>query len=852
MRKYHLKKLKKEPLYDYEPWKITEKEFSIENNHQNESIFSLGNGYIGLRGTLEENYSGPDDTSTPGFYINGVYASECIIYGEEAPKQPRCSQTITNLADWSIINLYIDGEKFDMLTGKVENYSRCLDMKQGVLYRELIWESPGGKRVKIKICRFLSAQRLHLGVIKYDVEVLNFSGQVKIVSSLEGDVGNKYHLRNPRALSMLGRGFVEDSKEMYLEQFIGSTNIKISTVVKNDLQVQKDGKIIKDVDKYRDISIIEGERLIQEFSAELGTGEGISLTKYMSIYDYCETDNTGEQNDIDHKKMNGQSNNLQSRKDTIGMGDPSAHKGHHQKCTSEFNEKLCEPEEHFKNEEITSSRDNLKDLALLTVRDAYEEGFQNILNEHIEYFETYWEDMDVKIEGDISLQQAFRYNALQLFHSSGRDGKTNVAAKGLTGEFYEGHYFWDTEIYVIPFFLYSKPEIARSLLIYRYNILDKARENAERVRLDGALFPWRTINGEEASAFFMGSTVQFHINADIAYAIKQYVNATNDEDFMYNYGVEILIETARMWASRGCYVPLVDNKYCYNEVCGPDEYKPGVSNNCYTNYMAKFNLEYASEMTKKMKKIRPDKYQDLADRLEFNEEEMDKWDQLAEDMFLPYDEKVGIHPQDDSFLLKDEIDIDSLDDSEFPLVANWHPLTIWRYQVIKQADVILLMFLLGDKFTIDEKKANYDYYEPKTTHDSSLSPSIYSIIAAEIGYYQDAYDYFIQTARLDLDDFNENTWKGLHLAALASSWLSLVHGFAGMRDYKQVLSFSPYLPDKWDSYQLKLKYKGCQFKIHVGKNRVVYSLLSGDSLDFLHKEKDVLLTKETPEKSFSL
>ncbi|MFP4016224.1 MAG: glycosyl hydrolase family 65 protein, partial [Halanaerobiales bacterium] len=281
-------------------------------------------------------------------------------------------------------------------------------------------------------------------------------------------------------------------------------------------------------------------------------------------------------------------------------------------------------------------------------------------------------------------------------------------------------------------------------------------------------------------------------------------------------------------------------------------YKPGVSNNCYTNYMAQFNLEYASEMVKKMKNAKPDKYDELASRLNLKEEELDKWQQLVEDIFLPYNEEFGIHPQDDSFLLKDEVDIDSLDDSEFPLVMNWHPLTIWRYQVIKQADVILLMFLLGDKFTMEEKKANYDYYEPKTTHDSSLSPSIYSIVAAEIGYYQDAYDYFIQTARLDLDNFNENTWKGLHLAALGSSWLSLVHGFAGMRNYNDLLSFSPYLPDNWESYEFKVKYKGCQFKVHVNKNEIVYSLLSGDSINFLHRERDINLNNESSEIIVSL
>jgi len=819
MRKYHLKKLNKEPLYNYEPWKITEKEFNIDNNHHNESVFSIGNGYIGIRGTLEEDYTGPGGTSTTGIYVNGVFASECIIYGEEAPKQPQCSQTIVNLADWTIINLYIDGEKFDMLKGQVEDYSRYLDMKQGILNRQLVWESPEGKRVKIDIKRFISATRKHLGLIRYTVEPLNFSGKIKLVSSLEGDVRNKYHLRNPKALTMVNRGFVEDSKEMYLEQIIGSTNISLATVVKNDLSVEQGGKVIDNSKKFLDISIIEGDKLSQDYTVDVETGDKIILTKYLSVYDFCEPEVSLDKEKI-KKLSHDKDNNYEHDK--------------------------------FSNLGIHSNQDSyLLENALSTVKEAYKDGYNHILSEQIDFFDRYWQDIDVKIEGDLSLQQAFRYNALQLFQSTGRDGKTNVSAKGLTGEFYEGHYFWDTETYVIPFFLYSKPEIVRSLLLYRYNILDKARENARRVRLDGALFPWRTINGEEASAFFMGSTVQFHINADIAYAIHQYYNATFDQEFIYNYGVEILIETARMWASRGCHIPLLDNKYCFNEVCGPDEYKPGVSNNCYTNYMAKFNLEYASEMIKKMKDEEPEQFNKLAKKLEFDNDELDRWDQLVDDIFLPYNEQLAVHPQDDSFLLKDDIDIDSLDESEFPLVANWHPLTIWRYQVIKQADVILLMFLLGDQFTFEEKKANYDYYEPRTTHDSSLSPSIYSIIAAEVGYYQDAYDYFIQTVRLDLDDFNENTWKGLHLAAMGSSWLSFVHGFAGLRNYQGVLNFSPYLPEDWDSYEFKIWYRNCHLKVHVEKETVSYKLISGQRLILNHQGREIELTMKSPEISVS-
>lgn len=770
MLTYHRKKLQMEPFFKYEPWTVTERRFSIEHNHHHESIFSIGNGYMGTRGTLEEDYTGPKGTSTPGIYINGVYASEWIIYGEEAPQQPEKSQTILNLANWLKINLYIDDDKFNMLEGEIEEYSRVLDLKNGTLNRSLIWTSPSGKKVSINIQRFLSLTDIHNGLINYNVKALNFSGKIKLVSELDGDVRNHFHLRAPYTLKVIDRGF--EGETGYLIQKTESTSISIGMAMVHELSVQEGSPL-------RKLQLCENKRVIQEYEITVKEGQSISLIKYASFFT-----NRGV-------------------------------------------------------EEI-----DLKEVTIETAKKAREAGYNKLLSRHIDYLKQYWDDVDVLIEGDLSLQQAFRFNALQLLQSTGRGGVTTTAAKGLTGESYEGHFFWDTEMYVMPFFLYSRPEIARDLLLYRYNTLPEARENARRVRVDGALYPWRTINGQEASAFFMGSTVQFHINADIAYAIYQYFTATEDYDFLFNYGVEILVETARMWVTRGSYIMLRDNKYCFNEVCGPDEYKPGVSNNCYTNYMAKFNLEYAAQVLAMLREKDPGKYQQFMDNHQIEEGEIAKWKKIAQDIYLPYNEMLGIHPQDDSFLEKDPIDINLIPENEFPLVHSWHPLAIWRYQVIKQADVILLMFLLGDQFTREQKKANYDFYEPKTTHDSSLSPSIYSIIASEIGYYEDAYNYFIQTARLDLDDFNKNTYKGLHLACLGSTWMALVFGFAGMRTYNGKLSFNPYLPDKWQSYSFRLRFKGRGLKITVNKESVFYQLLEGNELSIVHQGQELLIDNQ--------
>lgn len=770
MLTYHRLKTEKPPLYDYEPWNITEKEFKVENNHHNETIFSLGNGYMGLRGTLEEDYTGPKDKTTPGFYINGIYEQEDIIYGEFAPKQPEKYQSMINLMDWKTINIFIDGEKFDLIEGKIDNYKRTLDIKNGLLKRSLIWTTESDKKVEINIERIISFEHKHIGAIKYSLTPLNFDGNIKLTSTFNGDVRNHHHLRNKKPLSLQQIGI--DDPYSYLLMETNNSNIMVGGSVFNNISGINETKvkITKSLGK---------EKINEKFNIDVVEGKEYTLEKFAAFY---------TSRDV--------------KKDSILSN--------------------C-----------------FKDISKIKKK-----GFEYLKRKQQEYLTEYWKYSDVKIEGDLELQQAFRYNALQILQSTGKDGKTNIAAKGLTGEYYEGHYFWDTETYLIPFFNYSHPEISRELLNYRYKILDEARDNADRMKLEGALFPWRTINGKEASGNFLGSTVQYHINADIAFAINKYVNATEDYDFLFNKGAEILFETARMWVSLGHFEKLRDNKFCINEACGPDEYKPAVNNNCYTNYMAKFNLEYAAEVYDKLKDEDTKLLRKLKDKLELSEDEVNEWQKAAENMFLPYNNELGINPQDDSFIYKEDIDIESIPIEELPLVQNWHPLTIWKYKILKQADVILLMLFMGDNFSLKQKRRNYDYYEPKTTHDSSLSPSIYSIIASEIGYYDDAYEYFIQTARLDLDDYNENAYQGLHTACMGSNWMVLVQGFAGMRNYNGELSFDPYLPAKWDGYRFKIKYKGSLLEVHVRKDFVEYELLEGTSIQFKHEEKEITLNKE--------
>ncbi|HAK47114.1 MAG TPA: beta-phosphoglucomutase [Spirochaeta sp.] len=459
--------------------------------------------------------------------------------------------------------------------------------------------------------------------------------------------------------------------------------------------------------------------------------------------------------------------------------------------------------------------------AVETIDKAELAGADLIINEHKEAVRRFWESADIEIDGD--LQQGIRFNIFSIYQSAGRDGFRNIAAKGLSGEGYEGHYFWDTEIYLIPFFTYVFPDIAGSLLKYRYKILEQARGRAGVMSEDGALFPWRTINGEEASAYFPAGTAQYHINADIAYGIRKYESVSGDSEFLNKYGLEILIETARFWLSLG-HLENQSGSFRINCVTGPDEYTAIVNNNYFTNIMAKHNLEYAAGAIQRVKHSSPEQYSRITEAVGFRENEPAAWLRAADAMYLPYDEELCVHGQDDSFLQKEPWDFTDEKMNVHPLLLNLHPLVIYRYQILKQPDLVLANFLQGDKFSRIQKMRDYDYYNPITTGDSSLAPCIQSIMAAELGRVEEAYGYFMKTARMDLDDVNSNVSDGVHIAAMGGTWLSLIYGFAGLRDFDGELSFTPRLPEAWSKLRFKLNWQGILLSVHFDHEKAVYSI----------------------------
>lgn len=769
-------------LDKYNEWEIIETDFSIEENYKNETLFSLGNGYLGMRGNFEEGYTGPKGTGLEGTYINGFYETENIQYGEIAYGFPEKSQTMLNITNGKRIRLFVEDEEFNMLTGTLQSYRRSLNMKDGILTRSLVWSSPRGRTILLETERIVHAKNKHLAMIRYWITPLNMDLKLQIISSLEGNVTNLTVENDPRVGSGLkGSALVTENRLCQdsfglIRQKTKNSHLTVVCSMEHDIQTETNYErtCFQKPDSVHTIYDIDGKN-----------GETVTLTKFL-VYT----------------------------------------------TSRDYEEPVLE----WHNEQL--------------LRQAVQVGYDALKKEHMDFFHDFWDHSDVIINGDPPLQQGIRFNLFHLLQSTGRDGKTSLAAKGLTGEGYEGHYFWDTEIFAMPFFTFTNPEICKALLLYRYNTLEPSRNEARTLsHPKGVKFPWRTIAGEECSAYFPAGTAQYHINADIAYMVNRYVQVTGDYDFLVKHGAEILIETARVWAHTGCFVEARGGKFCINGVTGPDEYTAIVNNNCYTNLMARENLYYAYHAVEWMKENAPHEYTRLAERLGLEAHEQEDWKRAADNMFIPYDEATGIYPQDDSFLYKAVWDFENTPKEKYPLLLHYHPLVIYRYQVCKQADLVLALFLLSEHFSLSEKKRNYDFYEPITTHDSSLSSCIFSIVASEIGYTQKAYEYFMSTARMDLDDHKGNTRNGVHTANMGGAWMCIVNGFAGMRISNGRLSFNPYLPQKWQGYAFNVTFNNRVIRVRVEEETTTYELIRGDEITILHCGQERLLKSSLVEQT---
>ena len=474
---------------------------------------------------------------------------------------------------------------------------------------------------------------------------------------------------------------------------------------------------------------------------------------------------------------------------------------------------------------------------------AKSEGYEKLKEQQKSYMQDFWKTADVEIKGNEELQQGLHFNLFHIIQSAGRDGKTGMGEKGLSGEGYEGHYFWDTEMYVLPVLIFTEPETARKLLDYRYATLPQARDRARILgHMKGALYPWRTINGEEASTYYPLGTAQYHINADISYALSLYLQVTGDVDYLKEKGAEILIETARVWADVGSFAECKGGKYCICDVTGPDEYNVLVDNNFYTNLMARENQRDAVGAVEYLKEHAPEDIKRLEEKLDFSVEELGLWREIIEKMYFPYDEKRQVYPMDDGFMMRKPWDENKIPPEKRAwLYENYHPLFIMRHRMSKQADAILGMYLHNDLFTEEEIRRNYDFYQEVTLHHSSLSTCIFGIVACDIGYLDEAYKYFSQSARMDLDDYHNNFYAGIHAANMAGTWQAIVNGFAGVRCQNGVLKFKPTIPKEWEEYAFRLKFKGALLEVRITKDEAEFTLLEGGEISFTVRGKEVVL-----------
>ncbi|MDC7245888.1 MAG: beta-phosphoglucomutase [Sphaerochaetaceae bacterium] len=450
-------------------------------------------------------------------------------------------------------------------------------------------------------------------------------------------------------------------------------------------------------------------------------------------------------------------------------------------------------------------------------------SFDSLLESNKEYYHRFWALSDVTVKGDDQIQRALRLNLFQLHQSTGNDGKTSLSAKGLTGSGYEGHYFWDTEIYGMPFFILTDPSLARNLIRYRIRTLPAARRRAKEMNQKGALFPWRTINGEEASAFFPAGTAQYHINADIAYSLLLYLTVTEDWDLMCEGGGELLFETARFYYDLGFFNPARGGKFCINEVTGPDEYSALVDNNTYTNAMVRHHLLNAAAVYRKLASLYPGRLEAIKRKIHLTSKETDQWEHAAHLIYLPFDMNLKISAQDDQFLYRQIWDTEKKGPIRHPMLLHYHPLVIYRHQVIKQSDTVLAMFLLSDTFPWYLRKRNFDYYHPLTTGDSSLSDCIEGIAAFDCGRIEEGFGYLRRTILLDFLDSHNNTQDGLHTAAMGGSWMAVVFGIAGLRIREDHLFFRPQLPESIHLISFSLQFKSEVLHVSVGRKVTTYS-----------------------------
>lgn len=711
--------------YGVDPWKITETGFNPERSRVSESIFSLGNEYMGTRGFFDEVYSGD---SLKGNYFNGVWEDKPITYFEHFKGlSERCCFMI-NANNWIYTRIFANGEELDLAKCEVQNFYRELDMKKGIVTRTFDWNG-----ISFAFERFISMTERAVAAQKITVKSNGFEGEIKIVAGSDFTPIHEEENRN---------FWVEiHNSDACIVARTQSSGQRVYSAFKANLEAEK--------------FFAEEKKSCAEYLINLKNG-GSATFERLSV-------------------------NITEKDKTVSDDTFIAN------CNKKANE-------------------------LFAV------SYDEYLAKHESFWADVWNKLDITIDGDEENQQGVRFcifNLHQTYH--GEDGSLNVGAKGLTGEKYSGWTFWDSETYCLPFYMFNNPQAAKNLIMYRYNTLQQALDRAVEQDTKGACFPMVTIDGTESCGVWQHGNLEIHVTAAIAYAVWHYVTNLKDKEFLYDYGARLLVETSRYFASRGGFSPKNGDFGLYG-VMGPDEFHMMVNNNTYTNYMVKKMFLYTIDVIEEMKKACPEKLPEVTD------EELADFKLKADKMRISYDEETKLFEQHDGYFDLPHIDVNSISPDRVPIYKYWAYDSIFRVNMLKQPDVVLMLFFFSKDFTLEQKKANYDYYEARCFHESSLSPSIHSIMATEIGKDEQAYEYAKYASRIDLDDYNRNTHQGLHITSAAAAWMNIVYGFGGMRSDDDILTFNPTLPKQWKGYQFKILYREKILTVDIRNGKATFTL----------------------------
>ena len=672
-----------------------------------------------------------------------------------------------NTVDWLYTRLMMDGETLDLAKSKFSDFTRRLDMRRGVLTREFTWETQSGKQLRLTFERFTDMQSTRIGCQRITAEPLNFSGEVRIRCGL--DFNTHYEI---------GAGWDQTAKGSGRQngRIINFWTCTRKGPVGDGWGIQagtaRSGHQLFSAFRLQSKqalhpAFVQEEKFVGvDVSLPLQQGAAAAVEKLV-VNDWAETED-GE---------------------SLWRRGSEAFTGQHAGVT-----------------------------------------YASAMAEHAAFWEKVWDILDIEIEGDPEVLQGLRFSCFQTYQTyHGENVDLNALCKGMTGEVYFGWVFWDSEIYSHRMMMFIDPPAAKKLLLYRHRRLDQAMERARQLDCEGARFPFATITGTEDSGTWQHVDLEIHADVAVAYAIWHHHKILGDTEFLYREGIEMLLKICRFLASAGGWSP-VRGDFGFYGVMGPDEFHMMVNHNCYTNLMGKKTFAFTLGVLDEMRRKAPERYRRAVEVTELRPDEPKQWKKMAAKMRIPKDARTGVYEQHDGYFDLPHVDLRRFPPDQIPIYKHWAYIKIFRHNIVKQPDVLNLMYFFSRDFSRKEKRANYDFYEARTIHESSLSPSLHAILAAELGKTDEAYTFFSYGARMDLDNYNRNTDQGLHVTSAAGVWAGMVFGFGGMRTDGDVLSFQPTIPAPWKSYRFRVRYRGAVLEARVNRELVEFRVVTGPAV----------------------